>query len=69
MVELVRTCSQYNGRKLVFTEFRGWTTGAKVEQNEASGNMDAIIDITLFAVESDFVQKELENDACTDLIW
>jgi len=31
--------------------------------------MDAIIDITLFAVESDFVQKELENDACTDLIW
>jgi len=55
MVELVRTCSQYNGRKLVFTEFRGWTTGAKVEQNEASGNMDAIIDITLFAVESAFV--------------
>jgi len=55
MVELVRTCSQYNGRKLVFPEFRGWTTGAKVEQNEASGNMDAIIDITLFAVESAFV--------------
>jgi hypothetical protein len=31
--------------------------------------MDAKIDITPFAVESDFVQKELKNYACTDLIW